>query len=252
MTSSDKHDSKAVAAQESSLLRKFWEAAEVGRPSQQEFGEKYGIGGQSAVGNFLHGRSLLSMKAGLGFSRGLGVPLASFSPRLALEAMGIASVTSSEPVVISSVQSLYMPVQALQPPLLSELRVNTDGHVEQTLSVRTEKAAVNVFSQDSNAYAARIRGDGFFPRYRAGEFLILSKSAERVQGADILVQVEGGPLLLMQFNWAREDEMQLLPLNGSGSPLTLPMADIAWSECVLAVANIGSLQANPEKTSWPR
>lgn len=71
-------------------LRAIWDQTP-NRPSQAEFGELYDIGSQSAVGNFLSGRSALSLRAAAGFARGLNVPIASFSPKLAAEAGEIAA-----------------------------------------------------------------------------------------------------------------------------------------------------------------
>ena len=85
----DKQDKQAVYAQEAALLRALWDA-KPNRPSQAEFGETHDIGGQSAVNNFLKGTSPLSLKAALGFSRGLGVTIEKFSPRLAAQAKTIA------------------------------------------------------------------------------------------------------------------------------------------------------------------
>lgn len=76
--------------EEARQLRAIWDANPQGRPGQAQFGEIFDIGGQSAVANFLSGRSPLSLKAALGFARGLRLRLQDFSPRLAKEAISIA------------------------------------------------------------------------------------------------------------------------------------------------------------------
>ncbi|NYT76535.1 helix-turn-helix transcriptional regulator [Alcaligenaceae bacterium] len=73
---------------EAKKLRAIWDEK---KPSTQEvFGETYEIGNQAAVGNFLAGRSALSLKAAVGFAHGLGCRIDDFSPRLAAEAGKIA------------------------------------------------------------------------------------------------------------------------------------------------------------------
>lgn len=57
-----------------------------GATSQSAFGHKYEIGNQAAVGHFLNGKTALSMKAALGFCRGLECTLDDFTPRLAATA----------------------------------------------------------------------------------------------------------------------------------------------------------------------
>lgn len=77
---------------EARALKAIWDRV---RPtSQKEFGKEFGIGGQSAVGNFLTGASALSMKAAVGFAAGLGCRIEDFSPRLAAEAGQIAEVVT--------------------------------------------------------------------------------------------------------------------------------------------------------------
>jgi hypothetical protein len=69
---------------EAARLRTLWGSTQ--HETQAVFGEKYGVGNQSAVGQFLRGEAPLSMKAALGFSNGLGVSIGVFSKRLAEEA----------------------------------------------------------------------------------------------------------------------------------------------------------------------
>jgi hypothetical protein len=80
--------------EEAAALRKLWESRE--HDTQTIFGEKYKIGNQSAVGQFLNGKARISMKAAVGFAKGLGCEISDFSPRLAAEAAGIRSVQASD------------------------------------------------------------------------------------------------------------------------------------------------------------
>ncbi len=83
---------RALYREEAARLRAIWDATP-NRPSQAEFGEMFNIGGQSAVNNFLRGFSPLSLKAAAGFARGLGVPIAQFSTRLADQANALNEIT---------------------------------------------------------------------------------------------------------------------------------------------------------------
>lgn len=73
---------------ESARLRRIWDSKadlrrSKGAYSQAEFGEKFAVGNQAAVGHFLNGNTALSMKAARGFAKGLECDIAEFSPRLA-------------------------------------------------------------------------------------------------------------------------------------------------------------------------
>lgn len=74
--------------QEAAKLRAIWERDKprreaIGLGTQDAFGAAYEIGNQAAVGHFLSGTTPLSLKAAIGFARGLGCGVADFSERLA-------------------------------------------------------------------------------------------------------------------------------------------------------------------------
>lgn len=77
--------------EEARALKEIWNR--VKPRNQKEFAVEFGIGGQTAVSNFLNGTSALSLKAATGFAVGLGCRIEDFSPRLAAEAAQIAEVT---------------------------------------------------------------------------------------------------------------------------------------------------------------
>lgn len=84
-----------VVAEEASRLFQIWHREK--RLSQGEFGAKFQIGKQAAVGQFLNGDTALSFKAARGFAEGLGCTIADFSPRLAQEAELNAQFASTPP-----------------------------------------------------------------------------------------------------------------------------------------------------------
>jgi hypothetical protein len=81
---------------ESARLRRKWDERPEPRLSQTVFGEIYGIGGQSAVGQFLRGDIPLSLKAAKGFAAGLGCSLPEISERLAAEAASMAGLLPTD------------------------------------------------------------------------------------------------------------------------------------------------------------
>ena len=83
--------------EESRRLRELWDAWKKTDKalSQTVFGERFGVGSQAYVGFCLNGESPISLKAAIGFARGLGCSIADFSPRLAREASKGADVAVS-------------------------------------------------------------------------------------------------------------------------------------------------------------
>ena len=74
---------KEVREAEAAKLQRLWDDRIKGQTSQDEFGVRYGIGNQSMVSQYLKGKTPLNVPAAIGFSRGLGVLIGEFSPRLA-------------------------------------------------------------------------------------------------------------------------------------------------------------------------
>jgi hypothetical protein len=83
MTSSPKAKITDENRRESDLLKKIWEQTGHSGLTQAEFGYRFDIGTQAAVGFFLNGKSAISLKAAKGFARGLACRIADFSARLA-------------------------------------------------------------------------------------------------------------------------------------------------------------------------
>ena len=77
-----------IVADEAKALTALWNAARAAGTvgPQDQVGETFEIGSQSAVGQFLRGDKPLSLKAACGFAAALQCMLADFSPRLAAEA----------------------------------------------------------------------------------------------------------------------------------------------------------------------
>jgi len=82
---------QAIKAQESKALRQLWaDTPRQKRGTQEDFGERWGIGSQSAVGQYLRGDIPLNLKTATAFANGLECQIRDFSPRLAAEIEGLA------------------------------------------------------------------------------------------------------------------------------------------------------------------
>lgn len=97
MTTTENRRSKVtpIHQAEAAALKRLWYAYKLKPDSltQKDFGERFEIGKQAAVGNFINGRIPLSLKAAAGFAKGLGVAIEAFSPRLA----GMAATLAPKP-----------------------------------------------------------------------------------------------------------------------------------------------------------
>jgi phage repressor protein C with HTH and peptisase S24 domain len=116
---------------------------------------------------------------------------------------------------------------------VGEVRAGADGYLEELqYPVGNGEGYVEYWTRDEAAYALRVRGDSMHPRYRAGEFVVVTPSGEPRLGGDVVVACHDGRKMLKQLNWMRDGEIQLLSVNGDYTPLTLMLSDI------LAIHNV--------------
>lgn len=115
-------------------------------------------------------------------------------------------------------------------PITGSVRGGDDGYLVQDT---VPDGWVEYWTGDPHAYALRIKGDSMHPRYRAGEFVVITPSIEAQPGRDVVVQLFDGKCLLKQLNWIRADEAQLLSINNDYSPMTIELSKI---ECISRVA----------------
>ncbi|MDR5728303.1 MAG: helix-turn-helix transcriptional regulator [Terriglobia bacterium] len=71
--------------EDASRLKALFNKQRLKGMSQVEFGERFGIGNQGAVWQYLNGKRPLNIRAVAAFARGLGVEIADISPKLAIQ-----------------------------------------------------------------------------------------------------------------------------------------------------------------------
>lgn len=146
--------------EEAKRLRDLWDSRP--HPGQAEFGEKFGIGNQSAVSQFLRGVVPLSLNAAAGFAQGLGCRVDDFSPRLAAEAATIASMVPGE-LMTPELAELAAQVSKLPPKhrhvALAHIRQILDL-VNETLQATGESVASNTTVDEGQEIPSPKRGTG--------------------------------------------------------------------------------------------
>jgi transcriptional regulator with XRE-family HTH domain len=130
--------------EEARLLKELW--TKRATLTQEEFGGRYDIGGQSAVWRFLNAKDPLSLKAAKGFAKGLNCQVSDFSPRLAREIAEYAKVSVPEELDLSRLDreefQLVQLYRGLDPDQKHELLVAANNLYVQA---HPEKGAANPF-----------------------------------------------------------------------------------------------------------
>lgn len=112
-------------------------------------------------------------------------------------------------------------------PVVGHVKGGTDGFLEEMqFPPGYGEGFVEYWTKDPASYALRVKGDSMHPRYRAGEFIVVTPSIEAQPGRDVVVKLKDGRKLLKLLNWVRGDEVQLLSINDGYAPTTLSVDEI--------------------------
>lgn len=112
-------------------------------------------------------------------------------------------------------------------PVVGEVQGGVDGYLlEMEYPVGHGDGRVPYHGRDREAYALRVRGDSMFPRYRAGEFVIVEPNMDPQPQEDVVVILKDGRKMLKLLNWINSEEAQFLSINDGVKPLTLQLSEI--------------------------
>lgn len=120
--------------------------------------------------------------------------------------------------------------KARRVPITGSVRGGPDGYLVQDNGI---DGWVDYWTGDPRAYSLRVKGDSMHPRYRAGEYVVITPSIEAQPGRDVVVKMTDGRCLLKQLNWIRGDEVQLVSISNGYEPMTISSEEI---ECIERVA----------------
>lgn len=112
-------------------------------------------------------------------------------------------------------------------PVVGHVKGGLDGYLEEMqYPVGHGEGFIEYWVRDPSAYALRVKGDSMHPRFRAGEFIVVTPGIEAQPGRDVVVKLKDGRKLLKQLNWIRGDEIQLLSVNNGYAPTTLSIDEV--------------------------
>ncbi|MEJ5028799.1 hypothetical protein [Comamonas sp. MYb69] len=226
---------------EAARLRSLWEKSKHGL-SQQVFGERFDIGNQSAVGQFLRGQTPLSMKAAVGFARGLQCNLTDISPRLALEIVEGSRLLTGESVR-HDLDFGGRGGDVVGIPVTGEAWISAES-IEIDPVVDAGYVVGSGVHEDG--YALKVRGDGGSPAIKDGQFLVLERHGNPAFSDYCLVQANDLPngQALLEYLADRDESYSFQTLDHNR--VTLAKHDITDLHSVVAVVSSTRWRAPPQ------
>jgi len=178
---------------ESDKLKVIWKKNNPGL-TQVEFGEKYDIGSQGAVYQFLNGLVPISMKAAIGFAEGLRCQISDFSPRLAKEAESIGNAVSiDDSDNVAHVKMLAVEVSAGKGKKGTDV-VEEEGELYFKRSF-LGKAGVS----PANAAVVHVAGSSMEPTINDGAVILINRADTTPRQGFVYAFVHGEMLHVKRF-----------------------------------------------------
>lgn len=197
--------------EESQRLRAIWEAA-IDRPNQTVFGEMYGVGNQSAVGQFLRGETPLSLKAAIGFAKGLRCEIEDFSPRLAKIAADAAQVSNKDD------EAEFIPIRHYAVKFSNgHGRAVYDESTKPSLSFRADFIR-QLGIKPQNAVVVDSDGDSNLPLVQEGGVVLVDRGAKEVINGRFYAFRANGNLLIKRLNALEDGSILAMPENRAYPP----------------------------------
>lgn len=179
--------------EEARRLKAIWDATP-NKPTQAVFGERYGVGSQSAVALFLQGTTPLSKKAAKGFAVGLGCKVEEFSPRLGAEidelAEGQATPDADE---FAQVRRVDVSVSAGHGALVVE-------EYSKTALTFRRSFLQEIGVTPHSAVIVTVKGRSMEPTIRDGAVLLVSTSAKTVVSGEVYAFRQDGHLYVKRMH----------------------------------------------------
>lgn len=220
--------------EEARRLRAIWDATP--HDTQAVFGEKYGIGNQSSVGQFLHGTVPLSMKAASGFATGLGCSVADFSPRLDGKIKALSDGMSHAMDTLKRIQGDEDRLTGQQHQFYYTPVVGRDEHGNVPETIWANRVVpegdtgefVAIGKSETFCFAIEVQGLSMVPRFRPGEYVVVEPQTPLNIEDDVLLRLKSGKALLRRLASDPAAEVLQFTNYSDASVLAVPRNEVTW------------------------
>ncbi|HET9230104.1 MAG TPA: helix-turn-helix transcriptional regulator [Vitreimonas sp.] len=119
-------------------------------------------------------------------------------------------------------------------PIVGMARAGADGFFdEQGFPVGADETVRFPDLGDERVYALEIAGDSMEPVFRAGVLVIVEPGGSVRRGDRVVVRTRAGEVMAKVLGRRNEQSIELISLNPTHAPRTLPTSDIDWIARIL-------------------
>lgn len=122
-------------------------------------------------------------------------------------------------------------------PVVGTAKLGSDGYYEEISPILGGgDGAIEMASEDPNAYSLRVRGQSMFPAIRDGWYVLIEPNGQPRTGEYVLLKLKDGRKMVKELLIRRASSVEVMSVNG-GERMTFDIFDVASIQAVGAVVS---------------
>lgn len=107
--------------------------------------------------------------------------------------------------------------------VVGEAFLGIDGAVDM---IEALEGWVQIYSDDKDAYALKVKGDSMWPRIQSGEYVVVEPNTVVRSGDEVFVRTVEGKNMVKILNKTRDGSYQFTSVNNTHPPITVDPREV--------------------------
>lgn len=116
--------------------------------------------------------------------------------------------------------------------VVGEAFLGIDGAVDM---IEALEGWVQIYSDDKDAYALKVKGDSMWPRIQSGEYVVVEPNTVVRSGDEVFVRTVEGKNMVKILNKTRDGSYQFTSVNNTHPPITVDPREVEKMHYVAAI-----------------
>ncbi|HCT7641263.1 XRE family transcriptional regulator [Morganella morganii] len=116
--------------------------------------------------------------------------------------------------------------------VVGEAFLGIDGAVDM---IEALEGWVQIYSDDKDSYALKVKGDSMWPRIQSGEYVVVEPNTVVRSGDEVFVRTVEGKNMVKILNKTRDGSYQFTSVNNTHPPITVDPREVEKMHYVAAI-----------------
>ncbi|WP_323115945.1 XRE family transcriptional regulator [Klebsiella variicola] len=116
--------------------------------------------------------------------------------------------------------------------VIGEAFLGIDGAVDM---IEAHEGWIQIYSDDKDAYALKVKGDSMWPRIQSGEYVVIEPNTTVRSGDEVFVRTHEGHNMIKVLNKTRDGDYQFTSINNAHQPITIDPIQVDKMHYVAAI-----------------